>query len=240
MNEPHRGYIQLHDMYSFDPNTDLQLGYHASAIESFALGDGYEQLIPYYKPSFPHPTTISHYVLANPEKERAWNDDAKCIWREHGVWEWDEKHQKPAVLRQTYFEKDPRTGEPFEWYKECWYPFVKKFSARVRKGANARRKWMTFAAGIPNEVSIFRQFDFGRKLTYLYKFTPPWRQEDQPENFISAPHFYDLHSLFTKVRYNSQNTPLELTVLTSHLGISRSTCKASLGKVCTFFWRCKV
>lgn len=153
MNEPHRGYLELHSMYSFDPNTDLQLGFHTSALESFAIGDGYPQLIPYYIPTFPQPTKVSHHVMVNEERHRAWQPDKPCIWREHGVWQWDEKAGKAIPLRLNYFDKDPRTGKPFEWYKDAWYPFIKRFRQAVVKNKDARRTWMTFAAGIPNEVS---------------------------------------------------------------------------------------
>lgn len=156
MNEPHRGYLELHSLYTFDPNTDLQLGYHPSALQSFAIGDGYPQTIPYYKPSFPQPTTISHYVTVNETKVRAWSPENRCIWREHGVWDWNHKKQVAVPLRHHYFEEDPRTGGPYEWYRDAWIPFLKKFSARVRSetrgDSSSRREWMTFAAGIPNEV----------------------------------------------------------------------------------------
>ena len=152
MNEPHRGYLELHSMYTFDPKTDLQLGYHPNALESFALGDGYPQRIPYYVPSFPKPTRISKRVIVNSKRERAWQKGSPCIWREHGVWEWDEKAGKPVPLQQTYFSKDPRTGEAFDWYKDAWYPFLKTFRNRVGNGKETRKAWMTFAGGIPNEV----------------------------------------------------------------------------------------
>lgn len=154
MNEPHRGYIELYSMYSFDSNTDLQLGYHANALESFALSDGYSLSIPYYVPSFPEPTRISRYEIVNQAKERAWADGKPCIWREHGVWDWDEKSQRPVPLRESYFHSNPRTGEPFEWYHDCWFPFLKKFQERVAGDSERRRSWMTFAAGIPNEVQV--------------------------------------------------------------------------------------
>lgn len=152
MNEPHRGYLELHSMYTFDSNTDLQLGYHANALESFALSDGYSLSIPYYVPSFPEPTRISRYEMVNQAGARAWANDKPCIWREHGVWEWDEKSQRPLPLRESYFQRDPRTGEAFEWYKDCWYPFLQKFQSRVAGDSQTRQSWMTFAAGIPNEV----------------------------------------------------------------------------------------
>lgn len=152
MNEPHRGYLELHSLYAFDANTDLQLGYHATAIQSFAIGDGYAQRIPYYVQSFPQPTKVSHHELVNQEGHRAWLKDRQCIWRQHGVWEWDNVKNAPVVMRQTYFERNPETGKPFEWYTDAWYPFVRRFAHAVTKGREQRRHWMTFAAGIPNEV----------------------------------------------------------------------------------------
>lgn len=136
----------------FDAHASLT-GYHTSAIQSFVLGDGYSLKIPYWKPSFPHPTEISHYVTVNEAGERAWEDGRPCIWREHGVWEWDSKGQKPLVMRQSYFERDPRTGRRIEWYNDCWYPFLKRFRERIVAGKKERLEWFTFAAGIPNEVS---------------------------------------------------------------------------------------
>ena len=155
MNEPHRGYLELHGIFTFDSNTDLQLGYHASALQSFAIGDGYPQSIPYYVPTFPEPTKVSHYKLVNTSRSRAWQKDKPCIWREHNVWDWNTKSDKPVALQQRYFEKDPRTGEMFDWYNDAWWPFLKRFRERVVDRREARRNWMTFAAGIPNEVSSF-------------------------------------------------------------------------------------
>lgn len=185
-------------MYTFDSNTDLQLGYHANALESFALSDGYSLPIPYYVPSFPEPTRISRYEMVNQAKERAWAKGQPCIWREHGVWEWDDKSQRPLPLRETYFTRNPQTGEAFEWYKDCWYPFLKKFQARIAGDSKIRQEWMTFAAGIPNEVSLCH-LGSTKLPDMLFKYTPPWPKELQPPNFVSAPHWYDLHSLFSKV-----------------------------------------
>ena len=152
MNEPHRGYLELHSMYAFDSNTDLQLGYHTSALQSFALGDGHSQIVPFYKASFPQPTAVSHYEKINQEGERAWVTGQPCIWRDHGVWTWDDKTKTAIPLRQTYFESDPITGKRFNWYKDAWFPFLKAFRARIAGKNPKRSSWMTFAAGIPNEV----------------------------------------------------------------------------------------
>lgn len=166
MNEPHRGYLELHDIFTFDSNTDLQLGYHASALQSFAIGDGYPQQIPYYVPTFPEPTCVSHYATVNASRTRAWKPGHACIWREHDVWDWNERSKKPVALRHGYFEKDPRTGQKFEWYRDAWWPFLKRFRERIVRGRGLRKRWMTFAAGIPNEVSFLRRRQTSRLMSY--------------------------------------------------------------------------
>ena len=153
MNEPHRGYLENQSIYSFDEKTDLQIGFHPSPLQSFALGDGYAQNVPFYVKSWPRPTKISHKVRVNTSGIRAWTEGIPCIWREHGVWEWNERKQNATVLCQDYFKRFPKTGEPFEWYKDAWYPFVRKFARAISKGRAQRQHWMTFAGSIPNEVS---------------------------------------------------------------------------------------
>lgn len=34
MNEPHRGYIELHSPYAFNDKTDLAIGYFPTAVQS--------------------------------------------------------------------------------------------------------------------------------------------------------------------------------------------------------------
>lgn len=143
MNEPHRGYINL---YSFDQwcyETDLHIGHYPSALESFALGDGYAQDIPFYVKSWPFPSRMSHRTHIAP-RSRVWIDRATapfpstrrsdgCIWREHGVWAWNEKNQKPVVLQADYFSVDPRPGHGrrrVEFYRDFYAPFIQAFAER--------------------------------------------------------------------------------------------------------------
>lgn len=143
MNEPHRGYVNL---YSFDRwcyETDLHIGHYPSALESFALGDGHAQDIPFYVKSWPFPSRMSHRAHIEP-KSSVWLDPTAspfpstrrgkgCIWREHGVWAWDEKKSKPVVLQADYFSVDPRPGfgrRPIEFYQDLYAPFVHAFEER--------------------------------------------------------------------------------------------------------------
>jgi hypothetical protein len=94
----------------------------------------------------------------------------------HGVWKWDSAKNTGAVLREEYFLNHPATGRkvrPFfaaligllmrrtvltilqvDWYTDFYYPFLKRWTDRVR-GAVAHgrgRDKLFFAEAIPNEV----------------------------------------------------------------------------------------
>ncbi|GAA95241.1 glycoside hydrolase family 5 protein [Mixia osmundae IAM 14324] len=179
MNEPHRGYISLHDPFSWNHMTDLAYHLFPTPLQTWALGEGYAQDVPFYEASFPEPTALSHYAHVDPKGKRAWSSE--CIWRQHGVWEWNTGTQQPVCLRKDYFERDPQTHKVIEWYSQCWWPFLRRFSVRMQK---IQSGWLCFAAGIPNE------------------FSPTWPQAERPKNLVYAPHWYDLHSLFGKAHGN--------------------------------------
>ncbi|KAF8695014.1 Cellulase (glycosyl hydrolase family 5), partial [Rhizoctonia solani] len=183
MNEPHRGYVSIPSLHSFDYNTDLHLHDTPNALQSFALGAGHAVRIPHYVRSWPWPTRIGKHVLRNQEGVKAWRENGptqgKCIWEMHGVWGWDIKKSEPVPLREGYFKKNPDTGEDVEWHADFFYPFVRRWSARVHELTGNRK--MVFLEAIPNE------------------FCPSsWISENQPHNMVFAPHWYDLNALFSK------------------------------------------
>lgn len=53
-----------------------------------------------------------------------------CIWRAHGVWEWDRTRGSPQVLRNDYFTHDPQTGKEVEWYRDFYAPLAARFAKR--------------------------------------------------------------------------------------------------------------
>ncbi|GJN94713.1 hypothetical protein Rhopal_007804-T1 [Rhodotorula paludigena] len=129
---------------------------------------------------------------------------AGCLWAEHGVWQWDPNRGEVGegvVLKQEYFRRFPRDmvvegcveveggkdglkgkrrqGDEVSWYRDCYFPFVRKFSDRIRRTPNPST-WLTLVEPIPNE------------------FCPVYPVEQQPKNMIFAPHWYDLQTLFEK------------------------------------------
>lgn len=145
MNEPHRGYINLHSFHQWNFMTDLHIGHYPSAIQGLALAQGYPQRVPFYVKSWPVPSRMSHLSYVDPKGHTAWLARAEntafpstrttdgCIWREHGVWDWDEDKNKPVVLQAHYFDWDPRAGQEerrVEWYRDFYAPFIQKMEAR--------------------------------------------------------------------------------------------------------------
>lgn len=187
MNEPHRGYIDLSSLHKFDYNTDLHLGNVPSAFQSFLLGAGHPTTVDCWTRSFPMPTKRTGQQLLNPKGRKAWREDGPThgqdLWEMHGVWEWDSAKNAGAVLREEYFMSDPATGRRVDWYTDFYYPFLKRWTERVRGAiANGRGlEKLFFVEPIPNE------------------FCPPsWTPQHQPTNMVFAPHWYDLRVLFEK------------------------------------------
>ncbi|GAA5959872.1 hypothetical protein JCM21900_005989 [Sporobolomyces salmonicolor] len=130
-----------------------------------------------------------------------------CIWAEHGVWAFDASKGEigeAVVLKMEYFRTFPqdcviegcvaveegekgeegrrgkrKKGEKVDWYRDFYYPFIRKFSARIRRNPNPAH-WLTLVEPIPNE------------------FAPSCPPALRPPNMVFAPHWYDLQTLFEK------------------------------------------
>ncbi|RDB17369.1 hypothetical protein Hypma_001831 [Hypsizygus marmoreus] len=183
MNEPHRGYIDIPSLHSFDYNTDLHLAEMPTAFQSFQLGAGHPTEVAVYTRSFPMPTRHTTHSVLNRDKRVVWRSDGptqgKCIWQIHDVWGWDQNKNEAVVLRETYFSKHPKTGKKVDWYTDFYYPFLAKWTDRVRSFSSHDK--VLFAEAIPNE------------------FCPSsWVPEHQVPNMVYAPHWYDLNALFAK------------------------------------------
>ncbi|KAF5384366.1 hypothetical protein D9615_003481 [Tricholomella constricta] len=183
MNEPHRGYIDLQSFHFFDYNTDLHLSYCPTAFQSFQLGAGHPTEVAVWTRSFPMPTRKTSHVVLNPNGRKVWRPDGpsqgKCIWELHDVWGWCVNKDEGVVLRENYFINNPSTGKKIDWYTDFYYPFLGKWTERVR-GVSSPDK-ILFVEPIPNE--------------YCPK---SWTPEYQVPNMVYAPHWYDLNALFTK------------------------------------------
>ncbi|KAJ9474031.1 putative Ergosteryl-beta-glucosidase (putative) [Pseudozyma hubeiensis] len=227
MNEPHRGLVNLHDFHSYNYSTDLHIGHFPSLIQALALGSGYKQQVKFYVKSWPVPTRVSHMATIDPEGKSCWlpasgSSDTDlstpaglgmCIWRAHGVWEWDESKQVPVVLQYDYFEKDHRQGregQRIEWYRDCFAPFLARFTERINRKRPAA---LTFVEPIPNEfippwipareiedrtvAAQYKEAAYSQKYAVRTLIDTP--RPGGEARFVYAPHFYDLNVLFGKV-----------------------------------------
>ena len=173
-NEPHSGYIGIPSLNAFDFNTDLHLSnvreliasnfavhtryqffynYTASAFQSFQLGAGHPTLVSTWTRSYIMPTKRTSYTLLNTTKTKAWRPDGptqgRCLWEYHDVWRWNTMTDQAVVLRENYFSRHPDTGKKIDWYTNCYFPLVKKWSERVRK---VSPDILVFLEPIPNQV----------------------------------------------------------------------------------------
>lgn len=157
------------------PTLISQLGLgSASAFQSFLLGAGHPTTVDRWTRSFPMPTKRTGQTLLNPHGRKAWREDGptggRDLWEMHGVWEWDGAKEAGVVLLENYFLENPATGrkvrfypavskcklmaEQVDWYTDFYYPFLKRWTARVRGAvANGRgHEKVFFVEPIPNEV----------------------------------------------------------------------------------------
>jgi hypothetical protein len=224
INEPHRGYVGAYDWNRWNYDTDLHIGFFPSLLQSLALGSGFKQAVPFYVKSWPFPSRQSHKSIVDPLSKSAWLKDSmlgQCVWRAHGAWEWNTEKKEPVILRQDFFTRDPRPGQQsrrIEWYRECYAPFINKFSARMKQNCP---DLITFVEPIPNEYfPPWSAHDTVSSLTadkHLELMKASYDQDysvktfidvPRPSAFVYAPHFYDLNVLFGKV-YNDMSVNVQ-------------------------------
>ena len=100
------------------------------------------------------------------------------------------------ILQYDYFNVDHRAGregQPVEWYRDFYAPFLVRFSDRVNRGSKAH---MSFVEPIPNEfMPPWHPSEAAEKQRYA---TPTVITTPRPQGLVFAPHFYDLALLFSK------------------------------------------
>jgi hypothetical protein len=176
MNEPHPGYIGAEYLSGFNPNKDLRLSASPLPLQSFALGMGDTVEVDYFVKSWPWPSKKKGTRILNKEKLSVWQEGKSCIWKEHGVWEYN-KDKKPVLLKNHYFTKR-EDGTHYDFKKDFYLPFLQKYALAIKEG-NSDLKFLF--EPVPNE-------------------DPPSfnKEDDWHSNCIYAPHWYDLHSVFNK------------------------------------------
>ncbi len=168
MNEPLRGYIQWKDLRQYEGF--LSLDFAPTPFQSMLLGMGESQVVEFWKKT-PFGIKRTGLRLFDPEKQKAWKTN--CIWREHGVWDFNNKND-PVLLIPDYFlyyqNRRVRFSEDF------YRPFIRSVSETIRT--------------IQPETIIFIENEIHRK-------PPVWGVQD-PTNIVFSTHWYDGYVLALK------------------------------------------
>ncbi len=123
MNEISTGYIGNRQLNQI-PGT-LKLGPMPSPLEGFSLADGQTLSLPNYSLSILG-FHKKGYNQANPHHLRVWRKN--CIWKDHGVWDYNEKGQA-VILKPNHFQLPNQDTFANHFYT----PFAKKITSEVRK-----------------------------------------------------------------------------------------------------------
>ncbi|EMO74962.1 glycosyl hydrolase family 35 domain protein [Leptospira kirschneri str. 200801925] len=146
LNEPSPGWIGKKNLGEFDgfgfgkvikssPFQEMYLseGRAVSAEQAYMLGFW---SLPFGK------------VRLNPEGVPLWERGHQCIWRNHGVWDYD-PNGAPMMLKPEYFYR--KNGRKYEFYSDFMYPFIKKFKERVQKLEN---RFHIFIESDPSKLEL--------------------------------------------------------------------------------------
>uniref|UniRef100_M4BRF9 Glycoside hydrolase family 5 domain-containing protein n=1 Tax=Hyaloperonospora arabidopsidis (strain Emoy2) TaxID=559515 RepID=M4BRF9_HYAAE len=119
MNEPSSGYLGLKDLSKHFHPGELKYELAPTPFQGIALADGFRQVIQRWSNGanqhvFGRPDAL---VTVDPKGVRAWQKGRRCIWKEEGVWDVDERTGKPVLLRPDHF-----AGIMFG--RDCYVPFA--------------------------------------------------------------------------------------------------------------------
>lgn len=131
------------------------------------MGAGHPTRIPHYVRSWPYPTKCNKMVIGNETGANAWTEK-RCIWEREGVWRWSDQRKEGIALQDDYFVKS-RDGNKVDFYRDHYFPFVKKWNERI--GQTKAGEKMRMVCPIPNE------------------FCPTWPLDSRPTRFVYSPHW---------------------------------------------------
>ena len=169
MNEPSPGFIGWADLNS---GGALRLGECPTPFQAMLLGAGFPQEVGLWDMALTGPRLRGRRVL-NPAGLRVWREGYDCLWRENGVWDLA-PDGKPRLLRADHFSQV--AGRRVDFVEQYLRPFLRRYIGELR---SVHPQATIFLEGIPGEAF------------------PSWGPADPP-NVVSAAHWYDGLTLFTK------------------------------------------
>lgn len=170
LNEPSDGWIGMQNLTVHD--TENFLGETPTPYQSMLLGDGVPTEVDFFEmKSLGIKKTGTR--LLNPDGLRAWQGDKVGVWRENGVWDYDDRGQ-PKLLRPDHFAQ--YKGRSVEFNNDFLKPFINRFGKEIRQADPDK---LIFIESVP------------------HKTMPAWTDEDI-SGVVDSSHWYDDLTLITK------------------------------------------
>lgn len=170
LNEPSAGYIGIHNLNQYP--ILARIGECPTPFQGMLLADGNEQEVEIWKLGLLGMQRKGTRLM-NTERERAWMEGKTCIWRQHGVWDYD-KSGKGVLIKPDYFGM--KNGKEISFANDYLKPFIRRFADAIR---SIQPDTMLFIEGDPNGIM------------------PTW-EKDRPANLVNATHWYDDITLMLK------------------------------------------
>lgn len=169
LNEPSDGWIGWQNLQHHEGV--LQLGETPTPFQGMQLGDGLPTEVDVYAIRRLGIRKIGARLL-NPEGVRAWQDDRVGVWREHGVWQY--QNGKPVLSRPDYFASV--NGRTVDFSNDFLKPFINQYGRTIRQ---VDPPALIFIEGVPT------------------RGLPNWTEDDLV-GIVDSSHWYDALTLLTK------------------------------------------
>ncbi|EPS36134.1 hypothetical protein H072_10324 [Dactylellina haptotyla CBS 200.50] len=204
MNEPTPGYLGLEALTEFPENVYLHLGLMPSAIQGMALAGGARvEDIYMYRRSWPGPSVrpMNPEVTLNSKHHKAWV--GPDIWKDLGVYKLSASG-KPQCGEKgyTYFRCEHDTGEPINFERDYYVPFIRQYQAAIKKALAGGKAadWM-FVEPIPNLDPPSFKYQTALPSSRRPSFSSSTDLSNEiatHDNLVYAPHWYDVRVLYEK------------------------------------------
>ena len=178
LNEPSPGYIGKKTLNSFDwPFVGMVNS--STNFEEMIITEGIPTKV---KRSFMlgYLKIPMGSVVLNKRGIKLWKNSKGCVWRQHGVWEYD-PNGAPMLIKSDYFEKV--NGKSISFYKDFAKPFVARYKKEIQK---VEKSFFIFMESDPSKLEL------------------EWEEpiEEGYGGVVNATHWYDGALLFMKRKFD--------------------------------------
>jgi len=170
LNEPSAGYIGIDDLNQYP--IPARFGECPTPFQGMLLADGNAQEVEVWSLGLLGIRRKGTRLL-NAEHEKAWMEGKQCIWRQHGIWDYD-RSGKGVLLKPDYFSL--KNGKKINFANDYLKPFINRFAKAVRTIQ-------------PNAILFIEGDPYG---------TMPIWGKNSPINLVNATHWYDDLTLMMK------------------------------------------